>query len=329
MLSLLLTFRLGPHTLMKLYVGITDHDWFKLHASKESVDEVSFWRPSPTNFKALEPNELFLFKIKGKKAIGGGGFFTKFLRVPISLAWQAFGEANGARSLIELRKKISEHRQIAPNEDPVIGWILLAEPFFFEERDWIPLPDDFKHGIQKGKQYQLDYRTGDALWREVALRLERAEIATPGPATMAAQEGARFGKPRLVAPRLGQGTFRLSVTDEYRYRCAITLERTLPVLQAAHIRPFSEDGTHELSNGLLLRSDLHTLFDLKYMTIDPKDKTVVVSRRIREEFENGRAYYELIGRRLADPQTKQALPSVENLKYHFDQYHQWEASVRR
>jgi putative restriction endonuclease len=38
---------------MKLYVGITDYDWFKLHSSKESVEEVNFWRPSSqANFRA-------------------------------------------------------------------------------------------------------------------------------------------------------------------------------------------------------------------------------------------------------------------------------------
>jgi putative restriction endonuclease len=56
------------------------------------------------------------------------------------------------------------------------------------------------------------------------------------------------------------------------------------------------------------------------MTIDPKDKTVIVSRRIREEFENGRAYYELMGRKLAEPQTELAMPSTENLAYHFEQF---------
>ena len=258
---------------MKLYVGITDYDWFKLHSSKPFVEEVNFWRPSPGNFTSLDWNELFLFKIKGQKYIGGGGFFTKFLRLPLSLAWEAFGEANGVRSLDELRRAISNHRLVSPNEDPIIGSILLAEPFFFEKSDWIPLPYDFKAGIQKGKQYPLESETGRMLWNEVTARLERAEIKEPGPATIAAQESARYGTPRLVAPRLGQGSFRLLVTDAYRYRCAITSERTLPVLQAAHIRPYSAGGRHELSNGLLLRSDLHTLFDLGYMTVEPNKKT--------------------------------------------------------
>lgn len=80
-----------------------------------------------------------------------------------------------------------------------------------------------------------------------------------GPATLAAIDPPRYGTPTLVAPRLGQGSFRALVTDAYSYRCAISKERTLPVLQAAHIRPYADGGQHELSNGVLLRSDLHAL----------------------------------------------------------------------
>lgn len=76
------------------------------------------------------------------------------------------------------------------------------------------------------------------------------------------------------------------------------------------------EGRHELSNGLLLRSDLHKLFDLGYVTVDPDEKKVVVSSRIREEFENGRDYYALHGRALAQPQNILTIPSIENLTYH-------------
>jgi len=96
----------------------------------------------------------------------------------------------------------------------------------------------------------------------------------------------------------------------------MTCERTLPVLEAAHIRPFAAGGEHALSNGLLLRSDLHTLFDLGYLTVDPKDKKVIVSDRIKAEFENGREYYKLRGEKLVLPENPLAIPSVNSLTYH-------------
>ncbi len=72
-------------------------------------------------------------------------------------------------------------------------------------------------------------------------------------------------------------------------------------LDTAHIKPFSSGGPHEPENGLLLRSDLHTLFDQGYLTVDANQLKVVVSSRIREEFENGRDYYHLHGRAIRMP----------------------------
>ncbi len=106
------------------------------------------------------------------------------------------------------------------------------------------------------------------------------------------------------------------VTDLYDRRCAITGERTLPVLDAVHIKPFSLVQQHEVPNGLLLRSDLHRLFDEGHLTVDPADRRVVVSKRIKEEFENGKEYYRLEGMPLRDPIEPWATPSAENLEFH-------------
>ena len=88
----------------------------------------------------------------------------------------------------------------------------------------------------------------------------------------------------VVPPRLGQSAFRVIVTDAYERRCAITGEGTPPVLEPAHIKPYSSGGPHEPENGLLLRSDLHTLADQGYVTVDADQLKVVVSSRIREGF---------------------------------------------
>jgi len=67
---------------------------------------------------------------------------------------------------------------------------------------------------------------------------------------------------------------------------------------------------HELTNGVLMRSDLHRLFDEGYLTVDPTDRCVVVSKRIREEFENGRDYYKLEGQAIREPVEAWARPSL-------------------
>lgn len=81
---------------MKMYVGITDYDWFTT-LKQENCEEVNFWKPGGrSNFRALREGELFLFKLHSPKDyIVGGGFFLKFSILPSSLAWDAFGIANG------------------------------------------------------------------------------------------------------------------------------------------------------------------------------------------------------------------------------------------
>ena len=118
-----------------------------------------------------------------------------------------------------------------------------------------------------------------------------------------------------MLPRLGQGTFRVLVTDAYERLCAVTRERTLPALEAGHIRPYSEDGEHAVSNGLLLRRDLHALFDRGYLTVTPELR-LAVSRRIRQDFENGRDYYALEGREVWAPEQPGAKPDPRHLAWH-------------
>jgi putative restriction endonuclease len=307
---------------MRIFVAVTDSEWFALHASSSRVDEVNFWRPSPgATFKALQASELLLFKLHSPdNFIAGGGFFVKFLQLPVNLAWDSFREANGVRSLQDMRDRIAFYRRVPinPGDNPHIGCIMLAEPFFWPRDAWIPSPSDFKLNTVQGKGYDSEVGVGRALWEAVAERIELFQPSSlePNTAALAAIESKGFGKPQVVLPRLGQGLFRVLLTDAYERRCSISGERTLPVLEAAHIKPYSVVQRHEISNGLLMRSDLHRLFDEGYMTLDPRDRRVVVSKRIRAEFENGKDYYKLEGQAVREPSQLWARPTTENLEYH-------------
>ena len=93
-----------------------------------------------------------------------------------------------------------------------------------------------------------------------------------------AEPVARYGTPTLIAPRLGQGAFRIAVTEAYGRQCAISEGKVLPALDAAHIRPYSEGGPHTKSNGILLRKDIHCVFDAGYATINSRHRFVVSSK---------------------------------------------------
>ncbi len=208
--------------------------------------------------------------------------------MPCSLAWEAFGEANGAQSLAQMRTRIVKYRKVKPNEkdDFVIGCRILTQPFFLDRSQWLPIPESFALNTVTFKTYSTDDFDGRQLWEGVASRLPLVHGVSPEIVDETQEIGerdqARYGDPILVRPRLGQGAFRILVTDNYARRCAVSGERTLPALDAAHIRPFAAGGAHRVSNGVLLRRDIHSLFDLGYVTISP-DLKFEVSRKIREE----------------------------------------------
>lgn len=299
---------------MRFFVGITDRDWFDFLSGLDGLDEVNFWQPSgQQQFRALQIGEPFLFKLHSPDDyIVGGGFFSYFTILPASIVWQAFGEKNGARTEEEMRARIARYRR-APSpgaaDDYQIGCILLESPFFFDRADWIPMPV-WKREIVRGRGYDSD-GDGKAIWHRVeslmrASRQGAQPIEEPQP---------RFGEPVTVFPRLGPGSFRFIVTDSYDRRCAFTNSPVLHVLEAAHIRPYSSGGTHVPSNGILLRQDLHTLFDRGYMTIAPSHR-IEVSSRIREEFHNGKEYYKLHGEIMRLPNNGDRKPSPDLLRWH-------------
>ncbi|MCZ8131667.1 MAG: HNH endonuclease [Steroidobacteraceae bacterium] len=307
---------------MKLWVGVTDNRWWS-YLEHSGFDEVNFWQPSATPlFTNLPPGTPFLFKLKRPhNHIAGGGYFVKFSSLPIALAWEAFGQKNGAESLDALERTI---RPMSPDPRAVrleIGCTVLAQPFFFPRENWIPAPSDWSGNIVRGKTFDDHEVSGRAIWDAVRERLggRQVEDGSMGPITGDPLAGERYTEPFLARARLGQGAFRVLVTEAYRRRCAITGESTLPVLEAAHIRPFSMNGPNRTSNGLLLRSDFHKLFDQGLVTVTP-DFTIKVSRRIRDQWFNGKAYYRLDGEKLAVlPSEPRDAPDREMLRWHSEE----------
>jgi len=296
---------------MNIFVGVTDKNWYE-QLKSQATDEVNFWNPGGMPFKALQENELFLFKLHyPDNYIVGGGFFVRFSLLPPVLAWQAFGEKNGTHSFQELNDRIQKYRKSKDTDiNKQIGCTILTEPFWFHEKDWILAPE-WSANIVKGKTYNTDTTEGKRLYNMIQERIPRAIINQ----SVVSAENPRYAESE-TKHRLGQGAFRIVVTEAYQRRCAITGERTLPVLEAAHIIPYSNNGAHSVTNGLLLKSDFHTLFDDGYITVT-KDYHVEVSKRLHEDYGNGRDYYKYHGQKLITiPNDRQQLPSQLTLEWH-------------
>lgn len=302
---------------MKFYIGVTDDSWFHFLA-QQRPDELNFWRPrDKSDFKVIEEGSPFLFKLHSpNNFIVGGGFFVRHLFLPLSLAWDSFEFKNGAATYDEFRSSIMKFRS-EEGLNPTIGCTILTEPFFFDRSEWIPIPYNWSKNIVKGKSYNTSEYIGAEVWKQVEdrlgdLRHKEGELVMKEP-------GVQYGTTYEIRSRIGQGAFRAMVTDAYKKRCAISGEKTLPVLEAAHIKPYSESGPNLTKNGLLLRSDMHILFDKGYITVT-NDHHLEVSSRIREEYENGREYYAYHGKKLLNlPDKTIERPSGLFLEWHHQQ----------
>ena len=304
-------------------VAVTDTGWYEFLLRRQPP-EVNFWTPSDRRAFRAAPFSPFFFKLKAPhNAICGFGYFARWASLPDWLAWDCFGEGNGCATFEEMRDRIATIRRrigYVAEGPGNIGCILLVQPTFFPPDQWIAQPSDWHARTVTSKGYDLSAGEGRRIWEQAlagsssipaAERLD--DRATPS--LIAGPSSPRYGTPRPVAPRLGQGTFRVAVTDAYGRACAATGEHSLPVLEAAHIRSYSQEGPHDVRNGLLLRADLHRLFDLGYLTVTPERK-IEVSPRLREDYSNGRSYYPLHGSPLRVPARESEQPAAEFLRWH-------------
>jgi len=302
------------------YIANTDQKWFDFLRSLPAQEEVNFWSPSDHYLFRGPIGSPVLFRLKSPvNKIGGFGVVSWRDRMPEWLAWDCFGQGNGAPSLDAMRGQIARLRESGAiqKRDTLdqIGCIVLSRPVFFPPELWIPQPIGWPGMTMRYKEYDLSQGEGLRVWEACLERAQGMPLPEVDPSLSLVGAGDRFGGPTLVTPRLGQGVFRLAVTKAYDSACAVTSEHSLPALEAAHIRPYGQGGEHDVSNGLLLRSDLHRLFDRGYVTVTP-DYRVEVSDRLREHFSNGKSYYPLRGQQIVVPKKALIQPDPQLLQWH-------------
>ncbi len=305
-------------------VLVTDKNWFDFLRAQPVLDEANFWQPAgPRPLKRLKPGDPVFFKHHKEDggAIAGLGFYASFSASQVWLAWDAFGPKNGAPDYPTFCRMIgSRQRKLGVArgriDDVQIGCIMLASPVFFSASAWVAGPKDWADPIVTGKYYDLDAGEGARIWQECQQRLPAQTLISEG-SVPSVPETERYGNPIMVKPRRGQGIFRLDVTAAYTHACAVTGEHSLPALEAAHIRPYADGGTHEIENGLLLRSDIHRLFDKGYLAVTP-DHRFLVGKGLKDDFSNGHSYYPLNGKEIRLPAAVFQHPNAKLLQWHLE-----------
>ncbi len=138
----------------------------------------------------------------------------------MSLAWEAFGEKNGAATFHEMRQKIAGLRteDVDPCEDFRDRLHSTPAAFFLPQAEWLPVPCDFHRSLMQGKGFDTDSGTGKDLWDMIQMRF----ASQAAPQFQVGDGTVMWSNPVLVKQRLGQGAFRILVTDTYQRQCAVT-----------------------------------------------------------------------------------------------------------
>jgi len=282
---------------VRSFVGLTERDWVERVAALAPC-EANLWRPHQRRFAALAPGEPYLLKLHAPwNAIVGAGRFVAAELLTLSLAWLAFGAANGVDDPASFRRRVARAHPERTIADPVLSCVLLDRPAILAESDWLEAPDDWRPSVAHGKLYLGD--AAHALWARVRERL-----------------GAR-GSPTPPDGELGPGRFRLAVAEAYGRRCAVTGEGSLAALDVVHVHPPSRGGPNRVENGLLLRADLARLFEHGLLWVEPDGFVVRIHPDARRTARGATSYASLEGRPLrVVPERFDLLPSRELLAEH-------------
>lgn len=276
------------------YVGITDTNWFSLLRQDYNdglLDkQVNFWTPGTKEFKAIEPGDLFLFKLHNKKSTGengeivGGGYFSYYDRMTIPDAWDKFGRGNGRDSLDSMMKSLKGMQEKNNMQSSIeIGCIILENVFFLDK--WIDEPSDWGKSIVSGKKYSTDTGIGLELFTlvnegisgnsksddEIIDEIETEANALP----LKGEERMAF-----VKTRVNQSVFRERLLKKYHICCLCKVENQA-LLTASHIKPWvasSADEKLDAENGFLLCPNHNALFDGGFISFDDDGKIMISSR---------------------------------------------------
>jgi putative restriction endonuclease len=309
------------------YIAVTDIEWFefvrRLADERRRVDELNFWNPSGRPLKNFGPGEPVFLRLKSpRNAIVGYGFFAHFTQLRIDEAWACFQEKNGASSLLELCAAIGRYRpegvSAVYHNLPEIGCTILRDAVLWPPSRWISWGQDQGwHPSQMRGATERDPRRADRLLGEILRDHQEPPPELVRPFKIQEVDERKLVDSQAVR-REGQGTFRAVLLDAYGRRCSITGERTEPVLDAAHIQPYLGPESNHVQNGLLLTKEFHKLFDLGYVGVTPAYE-VRISHRLRDDWDNGRRYYEYDRRRLITvPDDPRHRPSPGALQWHFE-----------
>lgn len=294
----------------------TDRNWFHFLRKQPDISIVNFWTPTDWNIHNLSQGDYWYFVLKGSepRKIGGGGRFIEYKFMRASKAWELYGFGNGAASYQEMVDWLNEYiskRALAskPSSDPEIGCVILDNCIFVadhQQKTSLEFGLTFPKEVVKFKTFNHPpLQLTKVATKQINISDDEDDLIPPD------EEDARKRIKASIVRRQGQPQFRQSLLTEYEGKCAITGCDVSDALEAAHITPYMGEQTNTVQNGLLLRADIHTLFDLGKIAISPNDFRIILHRDLRDGH-YGTFHLKMI----SVPKNKSSWPSIYALEKH-------------
>ena len=292
-------------------IAPTDYTWFETLRQNNLNSFVNFWTPTPWKVKSLSKGSRLYFMLKSPiRKCAGFGNFLDYKEMSMNQAWIEFGRRNGCSSKEELRKKITLYleknsKQTLRNKDDYkIGCIILSNCEYWKDEEYLNV-EDFSISFPK-EVVKLKYFKNDDLIKSSLSLPEKKDFEL----VFAKKEISET----LITKREGQAQFKRRMLETYSNRCCISGEETPELLEAAHIQPYINSKSNHSQNGLLLRKDLHTLFDNGLLNISQLYK-IRLSPQIKSKY-----YLDFEGKSLSLPLEEINYPSKQALKLREDMF---------
>ena len=274
--------------------AITNRDWFDYQKSHGFIDRINFWTPTRWRYKDLRPGVKMVFKLKGSGDFAGGyGIIQEYKYQSLEETWNEFGRRNGFDNKTSFLEGLCKTKSGISLK---CGCIVLSDVVFWDKE--VKLSDynlEFKtRGTQTGKTYTCSFP-----FSNLDIQTETFSLV---------QSSEKKKRTQSVTDRDGQGEFHAKISRTYHHKCCISGEEAPELLQAAHIQDYINKESNHVQNGLLLRIDLHKLFDNGLLYID--DHYVVhISPLVKSE-----DYRKYDGKILTLPKQKSDWPSLNALQ---------------
>lgn len=277
-------------------IAVTDKSWYEYQKEHDFIDNINFW--TPTVWKvAFDPGDIIVFKLKGTiDDIGGYGSFVEYKHQTLEQSWKEFGQRNGYDTKEEFVMALTKGK--GPSST-ICGCLVLENVVYFDQPEKLS-----KYGLSFNShivKYRKEYSPFPSFGQQ--------SVVASQPVFQLVTQSKKQKTKQKVTLRVGQGQFHRDISVAYGHKCCITGETAPELLQAAHIQDYINKDSNHVQNGLLLRMDIHKLFDSGLLYIDENYK-VHVSSLVKST-----NYTDLNNQKISRPTNPSEWPSIDALKF--------------